>query len=862
MLKPRWKKVLRDLWSDKSRTALVVLSIFIGVFATGVINGARAIVIDELQRSYDKTKPAHITVRLSDADSFDDSLLRSVEKIDGVAAVEGRRSTSVSIQIAPDQWEDFDLTAIADFDDIQVHKLRFVEGATEPRDKDVLLERSSMQELNASIGDTIIIERTDGKQKYMQITGVVHDLSKRPTSMNGTYYGYVTPETMLWLGKSSDYTQMLIRVSANAPMPERAAGGFGQPGSGPGGGRGGGGGPGGGMGRQPTQATSAKPNEPTMMQILHITSEVEDKIEKSGREPRVPRRGPPGMQDPTEHWATSFITTLAQMMGVLGIMALFLSGFLVTNTISALLAQQVRQIGIMKSIGARNSHIMGMYMVLVLCFGVLSMLVAIPLTVAITKVFVSLIASYYNFDLSAAVFPSRILLMQAFASLIIPVVASIVPVLTGTRVTVLQALNSEGIQATAKKKKPKKNQQATNTKQPKVRTGILPLHKILNRPLLLSVRNTFRRKARVTLTLLTLTIGGLIFIGIFTIRDSLLFTLNDLLEKEIKFDAAIMLDDAYRDYHVVETIAQAPDVATVESWAMGSAARVYANGSESEHISITALPPDSQMMEPVIIEGRWLLPEDAHAIVVNIAVLEDDTDIDVGSSIVLNINEEESTWQVVGIMTSLSDSREAYVPFIYYTRVTGEVNQTRSVRVLFEDTTDIAHATLVEAIENQLQQQNIGVSRTFSKTYLMDLLMERFNFIIIALIVMALLMAIVGGLGLAGTMSLNVIERTREIGIMRAIGASNAIILQIFLGEGLLIGILSWFFGTSLSVPVSKLLSDALGGLFFRQPLTFNFSFGGVGIWLGLSMLLAILASFFPAWNATRVSVREVLAHE
>ncbi len=857
MLKPRWKKVLRDLWSDKSRTALVVVSIFIGVFATGVINGARAIVIDELQRSYDKTKPAHITVQLSDSDSFDESLIQSIEKIDGVEAIEGRRSTSVSIQIAPNQWEDFDLTAIPDFDDIQVHKLRFVEGAQEPRDKDVLLERSSMQALNASIGDTITIERSDGKQKYMQITGVVHDLSKRPTSMNGTYYGYVTPETMEWLGKSSDYTHMLIRVSANAPMPKRGAGGFGPSG----GGSGGGGGPGGGMGRQPTQATPTKPNEPSLMQIMHITSEVEDKIEKSGREPRVPRRGPPGRQDPTEHWATSFITTLAQMMGVLGIMALFLSGFLVTNTISALLAQQVRQIGIMKSIGARNSHIMGMYMVLVLCFGFLSMFLAIPLTIATTKFFVSLIANYYNFDLSAAAFPRRILFMQAFASLIIPLVASIVPVLTGTRVTVLQALNSEGIQAKPKKQK-KKKKQATDTQQPKVKEGILPLHTILNRPLLLSVRNTFRRKARVTLTLFTLTIGGLIFIGIFTIRASLLFTLNDLLEKEIKFDAAIMLDDTYRDYHVVETIARAPDVAVVESWAMGSAARVYKNGSESENISITALPPDSQMMEPVIIKGRWLLPEDAHAIVVNIAVLEDDTDINVGSSIVLNINEKESTWQVVGIMTSLRDSREAYVPFTYYTRVTGEVNQTRSVRVLFQDTTNIAHATLVEAIENQLQQQNIGVSRTFSKTYLMDLLMERFNFIIIALIVMALLMAIVGGLGLAGTMSLNVIERTREIGIMRAIGASNSMILQIFLGEGLLIGILSWFFGTSLSVPVSKLLSDALGGLFFRQPLTYNFSFGGVGIWLGLSMLLAILASFFPAWNATRVSVREVLAHE
>jgi putative ABC transport system permease protein len=97
---------------------------------------------------------------------------------------------------------------------------------------------------------------------------------------------------------------------------------------------------------------------------------------------------------------------------------------------------------------------------------------------------------------------------------------------------------------------------------------------------------------------------------------------------------------------------------------------------------------------------------------------------------------------------------------------------------------------------------------------------------------------------------------------MRAIGASNKMILQIFLAEGLIIGILSWFLGTTLSLPISKLLSDALGSLFFRMPLNFHFAYDGVGIWLMISFVLALLASFLPAWNATRMSVREVLMNE
>jgi putative ABC transport system permease protein len=127
---------------------------------------------------------------------------------------------------------------------------------------------------------------------------------------------------------------------------------------------------------------------------------------------------------------------------------------------------------------------------------------------------------------------------------------------------------------------------------------------------------------------------------------------------------------------------------------------------------------------------------------------------------------------------------------------------------------------------------------------------------------MAVLLAIVGGLGLMGTMSINVLERTREIGVLRAIGASNRNVAQIFIMEGITIGILSWLFGSVLSIPLSTGLSDALGRTMAGTPLTFSFSMGGVWLWLILSMLLSALASFIPAQNASRMTVREVLSYE
>jgi len=107
-----------------------------------------------------------------------------------------------------------------------------------------------------------------------------------------------------------------------------------------------------------------------------------------------------------------------------------------------------------------------------------------------------------------------------------------------------------------------------------------------------------------------------------------------------------------------------------------------------------------------------------------------------------------------------------------------------------------------------------------------------------------------------------VLERTREIGVMRAIGASNRSVRRIFITEGIIIGVISWIIGAFLAYPVSKFLSNLIGGQFLNAPLVYRFAFDGALIWLGLVVILAAVASFLPAWNASRITVREVLAYE
>jgi putative ABC transport system permease protein len=127
---------------------------------------------------------------------------------------------------------------------------------------------------------------------------------------------------------------------------------------------------------------------------------------------------------------------------------------------------------------------------------------------------------------------------------------------------------------------------------------------------------------------------------------------------------------------------------------------------------------------------------------------------------------------------------------------------------------------------------------------------------------MAMIIGAVGGLGLAGTMSINVLERTREIGVMRAIGASDEAVRQIVLSEGLVIGVMAWVISTIISVPMSLGMCYAFGKALLNTPLTWVYSLSAVALWLGIVLLIASVASILPARSASRLTVREVLAYE
>jgi putative ABC transport system permease protein len=111
-------------------------------------------------------------------------------------------------------------------------------------------------------------------------------------------------------------------------------------------------------------------------------------------------------------------------------------------------------------------------------------------------------------------------------------------------------------------------------------------------------------------------------------------------------------------------------------------------------------------------------------------------------------------------------------------------------------------------------------------------------------------------------MSLAVLERTREIGVLRAIGGRHSSIFAMIEVEGLVIAALAWIVALPLSVPMSTALSSAFGEVMFSVPVRMLPGANAVLDWLMLTAVVSIVACALPALRATRVSVAAALSYE
>jgi putative ABC transport system permease protein len=799
MIRPRWRKVLHDLWDNKIRTILVMLSIAVGVFAVGWNTSTTAILLNDLDADYLSANP-HSAILFSEP--FGDEMVIAAQDTAGVAQAEGRSGLSARVLDPNGDWKPIQLVAIPPVDEITIDKIRALEkGDRLPPlgEREIFIERTGRMVLPVEAGDTVTLELPGQEIRQLRVAAVVHDVTAFSTVMSGQVNAYVSRDTMEWLGGSREYNQLYITVSER-PGDEQ--------------------------------------------HVQEVAWRVADRLESTGREVFDTFVFEPG-QHPTK----TITETLSVILGVLGGLTVFFSAFLVINTITALVSQHTEQIGVMKAVGGRTDQIVRMYLVLVLAFGVLALVVAVPLSTVASFGMINFLSDFLNFRPAGFRVPPISLALQTAVALCVPVLAALVPVLNGTRITIREAISDYGLGSG------RFGQSAIDRLVEKVRG--------LPRPMLISLRNTFRRKARLVLTLTTLTLGGAIFIAVFNVRASLYVRIDEVLGYFLS-DVNISLTRAHRLEKIEQLMQDVPGVVRTEGWGFESSRIVVEDSDTTFEVLVWAPPANSDLIEPVMTAGRWLVPEDENAIVITNQVVEEQPDLGVGDEVIIKVNEREYTWQVVGVaeMAANVDPPFVYTNYESLVEVLNQSDKAAAFRIVTASHDPQSQKQAAQALEERFGRAGIRISQITTGFENQQQQRVSIDVLVTTLMVMSILIALVGGIGLMGTMSMNVMERTREIGVMRSIGASNPSILWMVVVEGMTIGLFSWVLGSVLALPVTALLDKVIGEAFLTKGLDMVLAVDGFVVWLLGALAISAVASLLPARNAIRLTIREVLAYE
>jgi len=781
VIAPRWRKVFRDIADTPLRTALAVTAMAAGAFGVTMILTSYSILKRELKTTYSDTRPASAVLVLDGPAS--DALVGSVRHMPGVRDAESRPVIGGRLFIGNGQWVPLILFVVRDFGDIRLDRFTPDAGAWPPGDGEVLIERSSLSVARAAIGDRVIVRTSDHVERPLRIAGTVHAAGLAPGWMEHAVAGFVKSNPQM----AQRNTELRILVTGDT------------------------------------------------LDESHIR-EVANRVARSiGHVTRIE------VPTPGRHPHAAQMDTFLYLLGAFGVLTFALSAVLVATMIHALLTEQLRQVGVMKTLGASTTQIASLYLGQVAILAAAAIAIGVPLGIAAGQAYARFAASMLNATITKAMPAAWIVVAEVAAGIAIPLLVALGPVAHAARISIHEAFSND-----------------VGGKPFGTRRFDRWLARIqwLPRPLMLSLRTTFHRRGRLLLTVATLAAGGAAFIAAMNVSAAWTRTL-DADGRARRFDIQAVFSIPYPAAKVVQALASVPDVVHAECWTEAGAMLGDAN------VSLVGPDVDSKLLTLPLIAGRWLRPDDDAVAVINQSVLSLDPTLHLGGDIPINVNANVVRLRIVGIVKELAPRATVYAPPRAILRATGKPpGLARSVRIVTRQRDVAGQVGASKAIEQALENAGISVAGIQALSDSRKSFSDHLVIIKSALIFAALLVVLVGGLGLTSTLTLNVFERTREIGILNAIGATPGTIARDVVFEGMVMAVLSWCAALLVSIPITFALDAATGQMFIRSALDFYMSPFAAAVWLLLVLILAALSSFYPARRSARLAVREAIAYE
>jgi putative ABC transport system permease protein len=796
-----WRKIWFDLWNNKTRTLLAVLSIAAGVFAVGAIFGMSDMLIANMDRSHQAVLPTHINVHLTVA--VDREILLNLKDIPGVEDIEPYNSAYVLYKLRPeDDWRQGVIQMRDNFEE-QKYELLQLRGGHWPSGRDdISIERMAAQFLQVGMGDQVIF-KIDDKERVLPITGLIrHPFVPPPQFMDLAFF-FMDREGMERLDiPAGKFSEFYVRVT-------------------------------------PYSSDHAK----------EVATLIKDKLVK--QDIRVAAFV---YEDPDKHWGRTFFDGITLVQKLLAVICVMISAILVFNTLSNLITQQTNQIGILKAIGGRTRTIVWVYLVSTLVYGALAFLIALPLgaivAFGITKSFLNL----FNIDFDQFQYSGQAVMFQAVAALAAPLLAGLPPILKGARITVRQAIASYGLGG-----------DYHSGRLDRIVEGIgqrwLPSYYAT------SLGNMFRHKGRLLMTQLVLVAAGSAFLIVMSLNSSLALTLDNFFERQ-DYETMIQFSQNQRVDRVTALAHSVPGVEQVEL-RLVQPASMYAEGQLVKDAgigtSIKGVPEGSDFFTPLIVAGRWLESGDGPAVVLSRDTAKKNK-IQVGDTVTLDLGEMgEDRWKVVGfyepVFVGVYNADSIYAPLEALYKTTKKYNQGSVLLIRTTSTNPEFTMDVTRKLKDLFESKGMKIVDSQTQAALRTTNEWQFSIVTSMLLALSIIVALVGGIALMGALSIGVIERTKEIAVLRAIGARSPMILGIFVMEGIFQGCLSWVIAIPVSLLASPSVASALGHAMFGATLDYQYNWPAVVIWLCIILAISAVASILPARGAIRISVRDSLAY-
>lgn len=817
-------KLLRDMQTTWERMVMMVIAISVSLIVFSGMWYARTLVLSNTTSGYLSTNPASARITLEPGVMPDETnaFIAAAKAEPGVIDAAMRQITNVGLQKESGGLKSLQLFVAAAADPMQIATFKIEQGTGWPPPPDgILLERSTLEFLELNVGDQVAVIGFDGRPAQLTVTGSVHDQSLALAGQTAGV-GYIQVDTLPLLGKPAALDQLILTVADHPglELPSR--------------------------------------NRDT---IVRTALSLVDRLKTTPgiiiEQVAVPT--------PYEHPHQTISATVLSALSAFGLSSLILSSILIATMFNGLLTQHIPQIGMMKAIGARSSRILQLYMIMVLVVAVLATVLAFVPGLFLGRTLAQIVlSSALNIDVASLSIPWWILGTVILAGVFVPLLIALLPLLQASRRTVRQALDEHGV-----------------AEQPgRLTTALfnwLGRLRRVDRTLMTAFRNLFRRQARLFLSVGLLATGGATFVSGMNVMASFQ-ALPNTITNEQRWDVEIRLGEPASSTELTAIVEQVAGVSRVETWNISATTvqntgeinvtRTYPDQGHGS-LSLSAIPPGTAMLiPPQMIEGRWLNPDDTDAVVLPATIRQTMPDVQVGDNVQLPVGERPTTdslrsvqaWQVIGIAGGMGGGCPC-VTQQGFERASGQQDHANVVRIITDQQDADARVAIGRAAAQSLADAGIRTQEPRAIDAVVASTEEHSVILVGVILLIASTIGVVGLIGLGSTMSTNVLERIREFGVMKAIGASGATIRRLVVFEGVFIAVVSCVVAVVPAVILTWAIGAGLGSLFLSTSMPFVVSVQGITIWIFVAVFGAALATLAPASQASRMTVRDALAH-